>query len=131
MAEVIRVRWAAAKSGDHAAGATDIDTGISTVGVVDLARDLAQGDSGLSLVLVALVDSDLDMGLDLVLGLDRWLERLSGIWHDDLVLAPAALALVALVDSVALGLGRVCLVEAISSMSCWTSCKSGQSMGMR
>ncbi len=140
MAEVIRVRWAVASSGGREAGVTDtIITTISMVGdavaVVasgrDLDRDLDRGDSDVSLVLVSL-----DMAMDRGLDRGHYLERHSGIWRDDLVLALAASALAAsarvgLVDSEARGLGRVCLAEATSSMSCWTSCKSGQSMGMR
>lgn len=118
MAEVIRVRWAAASNGDRTAGDTDTDTTISMVGVVDLDR----GDLDLSLVLVVLAVSGMDMVL--ALGLGRCLERHSGIWRGGLVLALVASALVALVvlvvlaDSVALDLGRVCLAEATSSMSC-------------
>lgn len=135
MAEVIRVRWAVASSGDRAAGVTDtIITTISMVGDavavvasdLDSGLDLGRGDSDVSLVLVSL---DMDMGRGLDLG--HYLERHSGIWRDDLVLAPAASARVGLVDSEARGLGRVCLAGATSSMSCWTSCKSGQSMDMR
>ncbi len=151
MAEMIRVRWAVASSGGRTAGVTDTiittTTTRSTVGdavaVVasgrdlgrdsgldlgrgDLGRDSGRGDSDPSLVLVS---SDMGMGQGLDLG--HFLERRSGTWHDDLVLALVASARVGLVDSEALGLGRVCLAEATSSMSCWTSCKSGQSMGMR
>jgi hypothetical protein len=140
MAEVIRMRWAVASSGGRAAGVTDTITTISTVGDavavvalgldlgldldLDLDPDLGRGDLDLSLVLVGL---DMGRGLDL----DHCLERLFGTWHDILVLALAASARVGLVDSEALGLGRVCLAEATSSMSCWICCKSGQSMGMR
>ncbi len=145
MAEMIRVRWAVASSGGRTAGATD--TTITTINMVgdvvavvapdrDLGRDLGRGldldldrgDSDLSLVLVG---SDMDMGMGQGLDLGHFLERHSGTWHDDLVLALVASDRVGPVDSEALGLGRACLAEATSSMSCWTSCKSGQSMGMR
>lgn len=112
--------------------------------VAGLAPVLGRGALGLSLApadLVDLVDMALKASalgrLGLVSGLvsgralalDHCLERHSGAWRDDLVLAPAASAPVVLVA--ALDSGRVCLAAVTSNMSCSTSCRSGQSMDMR
>lgn len=121
--------------------------GSALADVAGLAPVLGRGALGLSLApadlvdLVDLVDMALKasalgrLGLDLglasgrALALDHCLERHSGAWRDDLVLAPAASAPVVLVA--ALDSGRVCLAAATSNMSCSTSCRSGQSMDMR
>lgn len=132
MAEVTRARWAGTSSGGRATGVTDTNTTTGTVGVAASDRDGGRGDTVLDLDLADLVDLDMGRGMDL----DHFLERHSGIWRDGLVLAlvasaPVDLVLADLVGLVALDSGRVCLAGATSSMSCWTSCRNGQSMGMR